>query len=115
MGKKKELTSAERGTIFYCRKRGDSYRTIAKTVGCSLATVCKTLKRHAKTGSFDSKARSGRPPLFRTKECKKLERLVTCRNAQNRRLCTEGIQQIWRKKTKKRVSACTIGRVLRSM
>ena len=62
MGKTKELTAAQRGTIFYCHKRGDTFRTIADTVGCSLSAVSKTLKRYAETGSFESKTRSGRTP-----------------------------------------------------
>jgi transposase len=115
MGKKKDLTPIQRGTIFYCHKRGDSHRTIANTVGCSAAAVSRTLQRYAETGSFDSRARSGRPPFFQPKERIQLKRLVTRKNAQNRRLCTEGVQTIWRKKAKKRVSARTIGRVLRSM
>src|SRR4030095_5516020 len=36
MGMKKELTVAQRSTIFYCQQRGNSYRKIAETVGCSL-------------------------------------------------------------------------------
>jgi len=45
----KELTKEQRGTIFYCRQRGDSYRTIATTVGCGVSTVFDTLKRMNET------------------------------------------------------------------
>src|SRR6185295_7751651 len=114
MGTRKELTPAQQGTIFYCHKRGDSHRTIADTVSCSPATVSKTLRRYKETGSFNSRVRSGRPRHIEPKQRVQLKRLVT-RKAQNRRLCTDEVQSIWRKKTKQRVSACTIGRVLRAM
>jgi len=115
MGMKKELTVAQRGTIFYCQQRGDSYRKIADTVGCSLSTVAFTIKRHKETNSFKSRKRSGRPLLMDSFERRLLKRLVTRRNAQNRRLCTGGVQTLWRETTKRRISIRTIGRVLRSM
>ena len=62
MGINKELTEAQRGAILYCRQRGDTIRTIAKTVGCGVITVCDTLKRYAKTGQTRSRKRPGRPP-----------------------------------------------------
>ena len=115
MGARKELTPAQRGTILYCHKRGDSNRTIARTVGCSPPTVSKTLRRYTETGGLESRVRSGRPHHLGPKECKQLKRLVTREKTQNRRLCTDEVQTIWRKKTRKRVSARTIGRVLRAM
>ena len=33
----KELTKEQGGAIIYCRQRGDSYRTIATTVGCGVS------------------------------------------------------------------------------
>lgn len=115
MGMKKELTVAQRGTIFYCQQRGDSYRKIAETVGCSPSTVTFTLKRHKETNSFESRKRSGRPPLLDRFEQRLLKQLVTKKNARHRRLCTAGIQTIWREKSKKRISIRTVGRALRSM
>ena len=60
----KELTKEQRGAIFYCRQRGDSYRTIAATVGCGPSTVFDTLKRMNETGTTNSRPRSGHPPLI---------------------------------------------------
>jgi transposase len=113
MGRRKELTAEQRGTIFYCRQRGDSYRKIAKTVGCGLMTVCDTLKRHAETGSTESKARSGRPRLIESNACEGLKKLVMAES--NRRLCLSEIQELWTKKTGKRVSAVTMRRTLHSV
>jgi len=59
-----ELTKEQRGTIFYCRQRGDSYRKISATVGCGVSTVFDTLKRIDDTGTTDSRPRSSRPPLL---------------------------------------------------
>jgi transposase len=115
MGMKKELTVAQRSTIFYCQQRGDSYRKIAETVGCSLSTVAFTLKRHKKTNSFKSRKRSGRPPLIDSFERRLLKWLVTRRSAGNRRLCTGGVQTLWRKTTNRCISIRSIGCVLRSM
>lgn len=115
MGKKKELSAAQRGTIFYCHQRGDSNRTIAKTVGCDPSTVSTTLKRYAETGSLVSKTRSGRPHLIGKQQSQELKRLVTDKRSRNRRLCTAGVQALWKKKTGKNVSARTIGRRLRTM
>jgi transposase len=108
MGKKKELTAVQRGTIFYCRQRGDSYRKIAKTVGCGLMTVCDTLKRHAETGSTESRPQSGRPRLMNTGQREALKELVTNNDTRNRRLCLSRIQELWTKKTGQDVSARTI-------
>ena len=115
MGARKELTPAQQGTILYCHKRGDSNRTIARTVGCSPPTVSKTLRRYTETGGLESRVRSGRPRHLRPNERRQLKRLVTRKKTQNRQLCTDEVQTIWRKKTRKQVSAQTIGRVLHAM
>jgi transposase len=115
MGYKKELTAEERGTIFYCRKRGDSYRKIAKTVGCVLSTVHSTLKRHAELGSTSSRSRSGRPRLLESRQRDRLKRLVTNDKMPNRRLCAVGVQNLWQKKTGQIVSVDTIRRSLHSV
>jgi hypothetical protein len=39
----KELTTEQRGGIIFCRQRGDSYQTIATTIGCGKSTVRDTL------------------------------------------------------------------------
>ena len=114
MGTKKELTVAQRGTIIYCSKRGDSYRKIAETVGCSISTVSATLKRHKETSSYASRKRSGRPPVFGASDRQGLKRLITRKNTTNHRLSTAGVRDLWRKKAKRKVSSRTIGRVLRS-
>ena len=44
MERKKKLTAEQRGAIFYCRQRGDSYQKIADIVGCEKTTVFDTLK-----------------------------------------------------------------------
>jgi transposase len=54
----KELTKEQRGAIIYCRQRGDSYRTIATTVGCGVSTVFDTLKWMDKIGTTDSRPHS---------------------------------------------------------
>ena len=59
-----ELTAKQRDAIFFCRQRGDSYRTISKTVSCRVSTVFDTLKRIDNTGTTNSKPRSSRPPLI---------------------------------------------------
>lgn len=112
MGKRKELSVAQRGTIFYCHKRGDSNRTIAKTVGCHHSTVSATLKRYAETGTLNSGRRIGRPHLV---DKQQLKRLVTDKRTRNRRLCTAGVAALWKEKTGQSVSARTIGRQLRRM
>ncbi len=73
----KELTTEQRGGIIFCRQRGDSYRTIAATIGCGLSTVFDTLKRMDDTGTVNSKLRSGRPPLIKSSQRKRLKRVVT--------------------------------------
>ena len=55
----KELTKEQRGAIIYCHQHGDSYRTIATTVGCEVSTVFDTLKRMDKTGTTDLRPHSG--------------------------------------------------------
>ena len=94
MGRKKELTAEQRGAIFYCRQRGDSYQKIADIVGCGKITVFDTLKRYAKTGLMKSKFRSGRPYLINNNQRKRLKRLVTNDKAQNQRLCASGIKKL---------------------
>ncbi|CAB4402436.1 unnamed protein product [Rhizophagus irregularis] len=89
----KELTKEQRGAIIYCRQRGDSYRTIATTVGRGVSTVFDILKRMDETGTTDSKPRSGK----------------------NRRLCTAEIKQLWEKKTGQDVSSHTIGQALHAV
>ncbi len=110
-----ELTAEQRGAIFFCRQRGDSYRTIATTVGCGVSTVFDTLKRIDETGTTNSKPRSGRPPLIEPSQRNQLKRLVTNDKGKNRRLCTAEVQQLWKKKTGQDVSTRTIGRTLRAV
>ena len=83
-----ELTAEQRGAIFFCRQRGDSYRTIATTVGCGVSTVFDTLKRIDETGTTNSKPRSGRPPLIEPSQRNWLKQLVTNDKGKNRHLCT---------------------------
>jgi transposase len=106
----KELTKEQRGAIFYCRQRGDSYRTIAATVGCGPSTVFDTLKRMNETGTTNSRPRSSRPPLIEPSQRNWLKRLVTNGKEKNRRLCTAEVQQLWKKKTNQDVSANIIVR-----
>lgn len=115
MGKNNELTAEQRGAIFYLRKNGNSYNQIAETVGCGKTTVYDTLKRHAETGSIDSKPRPGRPRLIDVTNRNRLKRLVTNEKAQNRRLCATGIKELWKKKTSQNVSEITIRRTLHSL
>jgi len=111
----KELTTEQRGGIIFCRQRGDSYRTIAATIGCGLSTVFDTLKRMDDTGTINSKLRSGRPPLIKGSQRKRLKRVVTNDKGKNRRLCTGEVKQLWQKKTGQDVSTRTIGRALRAV
>src|SRR5215204_2315649 len=83
MGNKNELTTEQRGAIFYCRQRGDSYKKISETVGCGKTTVFDTLKRYNETGSMDSKCRSERSYLINNNQIKRLKRLVTNKKTQN--------------------------------
>jgi transposase len=115
MGNKNELTTEQRGAIFYCRQRGDSYKKISETVGCGKTTVFDTLKRYNETGSMDSKCRSGRPYLINNNQIKRLKRLVTNKKTQNRRLCATGVKELWKKKTGQNVSVNTTRRALYSL
>ena len=112
MGKRKELSVAQRGAILYCNQRGDSCRVIDKAVGCHPATVSSTLKRYAETGSLASKSRVRCPHLIKPTQCKELKKLVT---HGRRHLCTAAIWNEWKKKTNENVSVRTIGRELRSL
>jgi len=114
MRQNKELTKEQRGAIFYCHQRGDSYRTIAKIVNCGKSTVCDTLKRASTTGSTESMPRSGRPSLITIPQRNRLKRIITNDKTKNRRLCTAGVQQLWKKKSGQDVSTKTIRRVLYS-
>ena len=96
----KELTKEQRGAIIYCHQRGDSYRTIATTVGCGVSTVFDILKQIDKTGTTDSRPRSGRPPLIGPSQQNRLKRLVTNNKGKNRRLCTAEIKQLGKKLAK---------------
>ena len=110
-----ELTKKQRGTIFYCRQRGDSYRKISATVRYGVLTVFDTLKRIDDTGTTDSRPRSGRPPLIESSQRNWLKKLVANDKGKNFRLCTAEIQQLWKKKTGQDVSTRTIGRTLRDV
>lgn len=112
MGKRKELSAAQRGAILYCHQRGDSCRAIAETVGCHPTTVSSTLKRHDETGSLASKSRAGRPHVINPDQRKELKKLVT---KSRRRLCTAGVRKAWKEMTNQYVSVRTIGRELRSL
>src|SRR6266542_3560552 len=105
-----ELTAEQRGAIFFCCQRGDSYRTIVTTVGCGVSTVFDTLKRIDETGPTNSKSRSSRPPLIELSQQNWLKRLVINDKRKNRRLCTAEVQQLWKKKIGQDVSTRTIGR-----
>ena len=111
MVKKKELNEAQRGTIIYCRQRGDTLVSIAKTVGCGETTVRDTLKRYAEIGRTQSKKRSGRPPALNTMQSRRLKRLVT-KTAKNRRLCAAGVKSLWKAKTGQEICTRTVRRVL---
>ena len=93
----KVLTKEQHGAIIYCHQRGDSYRTIATTVGCGVSTVFDTLKRMDKTGTTDSRPHSGRPSLIGPSQQNRLKRLVTNNKGKNCRLCTAEIKQLWEK------------------
>jgi transposase len=90
----KELTTEQRGGIIFCRQRGDSYQTIATTIGCGKSTVRDTLKRMDDIGTVNSKPRSGRPPLIKDSRRSRLKRIVTNDKEKNRRLCTAEVQQL---------------------
>src|SRR5688572_16541667 len=111
----KELTTEQRGGIIFCRQRSDSYRTIAATISCELSTVFDTLKRMDDTGTINSKLRSGRLPLIKGSQRKRLKRVITNDKGKNRRLCTGEIKQLWQKKTSQDISTRTIGRALRAV
>src|SRR5688572_14280130 len=98
MEKNNELTVEQRDVIFYLRKNGNSYNQIAETVGYNKTTVYDTLKRHAETGSIDSKPRSRRLHLINVINRNRLKHLITNEKAQNRRLCATGIKELWKKK-----------------
>ena len=66
MGKRKELSVAQRGAILYCNQRGDSCRVIAKAVGCHPATV-------SSTGSLASKSRVRCPHMIKPIQCQELK------------------------------------------
>jgi len=114
MGQKKELTEAQRGTIIYCRKRGDSIRCIAETVDCGATTVRATLKRYADTGQIASKKRSGRPPLLNNQDRQRLKRLITTKE-KNRRLSRAGVKSLWEAKTGQEISIHTVSRVMHAI
>lgn len=61
MGKVAELTPKKRSVIVALAKEDLSYSAIAQRVGCSKASVCKTLKLFNETGGMVSRPRSGRP------------------------------------------------------
>jgi len=113
MTKKKELTEAQRGAIIYCRQRGDTISSIAKTVGCGRTTVHDTVKRYAETGRAQSKKRSGRPLALNTPQRERLKRLVT-KTTKNRRLCAAGVKNLWKAKTGQEVCTRTVRRALHS-
>ena len=63
---KKELTSEQRGAIIYGFKKEDSYRAIAKQVGCSKTAVSNTIKRFQLTNCTDPRGiRTGHPSLIK--------------------------------------------------
>ena len=84
MGKNNELTVEQRDAIFYFRKNSNSYNQIAETVGYGKTTVYDTLKRHAKTGSIDSKPCLRQLCLIDITNRNRLKCLVTNEKAQNR-------------------------------
>ena len=61
MGRVAELTPKKRSVIVALAKEKLSYSAIARRVGCSKASVGKTLKLFDETGGVFSRQRSGRP------------------------------------------------------
>ena len=93
---KKELTSEQRGAIIYGFKKEDSYRAIAKQVGCSKTAVSTTIKRYVETGSTESKnVRTGWPFIISSTNCDILKSLVI----KNRCLCTAQLTNLFIAKT----------------
>src|SRR4051794_26122820 len=91
MGRKKQLSTPQRGAILYGYDRGDSYSTIADAVGYGRTTVFDLVKCVAETGSSSPKSRSGRPVFQR----KHLKGLMTDTRKQSRRLCARRVQALW--------------------
>ena len=100
--------------MLYFNKNGNLYNQIAETVGCEKTTVYDTLKRHAETGSVDSKPRPEWPCLFDVTNRNRLKHWVTNKKAQNWRLCATEIKELW-KKTSQKVSEIIIRRTLHSL
>ena len=80
-----------------------------------MSTVRDTIKRFRVTGSTASMPRSGRPSSITIPQRNRLKRIVTNDKTKNRRLCTAGVQKLWKKKSGQDVSTRTIRRALHSV
>ena len=61
MVKVRELTLEERRKVCSLCKDGVTYREVGRAIGCSHSTVARIYKNFTIFGSFEKKARSGRP------------------------------------------------------
>jgi transposase len=71
------LDKKQRGGIISARKLGNSYRAIAKTIGCHQKTVGRVLALESTPEKIPPKKNIGRPPLIDSEGRERLKALVT--------------------------------------
>lgn len=111
MAKTSELTVAKRAQIVLLASQKVSQRNIAKQLKCSRCAVQTTLSRHAESGSYENRAKSGRKRATTPREDRFLERA----SLKNRRKTAKELRADLKKGLGVDISQRTVSRRLQSL
>lgn len=111
MAKRTQLSRENRASVIALRNEGHTLRQIAKALQVSVSAVAKTIKRVQETGTYEDRARSGRPKATSELENKFIQ-VVSLQDGQNQ-LSAPKIQAKLNAKRNSGVSISTIKRRLR--
>ncbi|CAO3564833.1 unnamed protein product [Mortierella alpina] len=76
MPKPREFSLEERREIVGMKRERATNVAIAAAIGCSTATVQRTLKKARDVGALENLPRSGRPRIFKERDLRELRRVA---------------------------------------
>lgn len=109
MERRRELSLDERAKIIAFQKAGYSYRSISAEIGCSISTVCYTIKKHRDTGEIANKAGRGRKRILTHAD----ERWLFLASLRNRHKNAEFLTAEFNRGRKDPISKSTVRAVLK--
>jgi len=83
MGRSAELKDELRGQIVGLRQAGLTLKSISLRLSLPITTIHNTIKRYERFGSCSTLPRCGRPPIFKERDLRHLQRAASV----NRKVC----------------------------